>query len=224
VVPHCELAVTVLAVEGKAVRRGISAPAEIAVCREEAWHQLRQQMYSPLRKGYAAHLYSPVVFEDIHFHRRPYDPLLAYAQSKTANVPFAVAATRRRADAGITANALMPGGIMTKLQQHMNNKLMQQFGMADSQGRKLAKPDGWKTPEQGAATSTLLAVSPLLEGIGGRYFEDCAEAEPATGVNPRRGLKDYALDPDAADRLWDESLRMVEDAGEPSPIPEFPSA
>ena len=37
VVPHCELAVTVIAVEGKAVRLGISAPADIAVYREEVW-------------------------------------------------------------------------------------------------------------------------------------------------------------------------------------------
>ena len=46
-----------------------------------------------------------------------------------------------------------------------------------------------------AATSVLLAASPLLEGEGGRYFEDCKEAEPAA----------YALDPDAAERLWDLS-------------------
>jgi NAD(P)-dependent dehydrogenase (short-subunit alcohol dehydrogenase family) len=41
----------------------------------------------------SAHLLSPVVHDDIHFRRRPYDPLLAYAQSKTANAPFAVAAS-----------------------------------------------------------------------------------------------------------------------------------
>jgi carbon storage regulator len=37
VVPHCELAVAVLAVIGKAARLGISAPDEIAVYREEVW-------------------------------------------------------------------------------------------------------------------------------------------------------------------------------------------
>jgi hypothetical protein len=67
-----------------------------------------------------------------------------------------------------------------------------------------------KTPEQGAATSVLLATSPLLEGIGGRYFEDCNEAQVVyesgssfTGVAP------YALDPENADRLWDISLGML---------------
>jgi carbon storage regulator len=43
VVPHCELAVTVIAVEGKAVRLGISAPEDIAVHREEVWQQLSQK-------------------------------------------------------------------------------------------------------------------------------------------------------------------------------------
>src|SRR5206468_63271 len=34
-----------------------------------------------------------------------------------------------------------------------------------------------KTREQGAARLVLPATSPLLEGIGGRYFEDCNEAQ-----------------------------------------------
>jgi carbon storage regulator len=42
-VPHCELVLTVLAVEGKTVRLGISAPAEIAVHREEVWRHRCQQ-------------------------------------------------------------------------------------------------------------------------------------------------------------------------------------
>ena len=51
VVPHCELAVTVLAVEGKTVRLGISAPAELDLYREEVWQQLCQQTHSPPPKG-----------------------------------------------------------------------------------------------------------------------------------------------------------------------------
>src|SRR6202022_1780648 len=66
----------------------------------------------------SAHHRSPVVFEDIHFRNRPYDPWLAYGQSKTANVLFAVEATRQWAGDGITVNALMPGGIRTNLQRY----------------------------------------------------------------------------------------------------------
>ena len=69
----------------------------------------------------SAHRLSPVVFEDIHFERREYDPWLAYGQSKTANVLFAVEATKRWAADGITANALMPGAIRTNLQRYVEN-------------------------------------------------------------------------------------------------------
>ena len=110
---------------------------------------------------------SPVVFDDIHFGFRPYDRL-AYGQSKTANVLFAVEATRRWADDGITANAVHPGAISdTNLARYMGPDLFEQI--------KASGAYRYKTPEQGAATSVFVATSPLLEGIGGRYFVDCNE-------------------------------------------------
>ena len=66
----------------------------------------------------SGHLRSPVIFDDLNFAFREYTPFLAYGQSKTANVLFAVAATARWARDGITANALMPGGIATNLQRY----------------------------------------------------------------------------------------------------------
>jgi len=144
----------------------------------------------------SAHLRSPVIFDDLHFAFRKYDPLLSYAQSKTANVLFAVGATARWAGDGITANALMPGAIATNLQRHLG-------GMKTPQELR-------KTPEEGAATSVLLAVSPLLEGIGGRYFADCNEAILVSdGKGGMDGVAPYALDPANADRLWDVSLAML---------------
>jgi NAD(P)-dependent dehydrogenase (short-subunit alcohol dehydrogenase family) len=155
----------------------------------------------------SGHLRSPVIFEDMHFGFRPYEPFLAYGQSKTANVLFAVEATRRWAADGITANALMPGGIATNLQRHVNPEYMER-ARAQSGGRIR-----FKTVEQGASTSVLLAVSPQLEGIGGRYFEDCHEAEVlmkrAEGPFAMSGVAWYALDSGIAERLWDESLRML---------------
>jgi NAD(P)-dependent dehydrogenase (short-subunit alcohol dehydrogenase family) len=158
----------------------------------------------------AAHLRSPVVFEDIHFEHRPYDPWLAYGQSKTANVLFAVEATKRWADDGITTNALMPGGIRTNLQRYVSDEELDRMRRQAGDGRG----PGWKTPEQGAATSVLVATSPLLEGVGGRYFEDCNEAgwnEPGT----RWGVARYALDPAAAARLWQVSVDTLARAGSP---------
>ena len=151
----------------------------------------------------SAHLRSPVVFDDIHFRAREYEPWAAYGQSKTANVLFAVAATRRWAGDGITVNALMPGGIRTGLQRYVTDAELDR--LRAQAGGELPQ---WKTPEQGAATSVLVVTSPLLEGVGGRYFEDCNEAEP-NQPGSRRGVAAYALDPDAAALLWQVSLDML---------------
>jgi NAD(P)-dependent dehydrogenase (short-subunit alcohol dehydrogenase family) len=145
----------------------------------------------------SSHQVSPVVFDDIHFDRRPYDPIGAYAQSKTANALFAIEAARRWAGDGIAVNALMPGAIPTPLQRHVG-------GMKTPLELR-------KTVAQGAATSVLLAASPLVEGISGRYFADCQEARRlAPGEKDMAGVAPHAIDPDAAARLWGSSLRMVD--------------
>ncbi|MFD1539696.1 hypothetical protein [Nonomuraea guangzhouensis] len=59
--------------------------------------------------------------------------------------------------------------------------------------------------------STLLAASPLVEGVTGQYFEDCQQAAPYT-PGLRRGFAAYAVDPDAAARLWRVSADMIGDA------------
>lgn len=151
-----------------------------------------------------AHLRSPVVFEDIHFRQRPYDPWQAYGQSKTANVLFAVDATRRWADDGIYTNALMPGAIRTNLQRYISEEELDRMRAQGGGGAAY-----WKNPEQGAATSVLVAASPLVAGVGGRYFEDCQEAGP-NQPGTRTGYAPYARDPAAAERLWtvsEEHLR-----------------
>jgi NAD(P)-dependent dehydrogenase (short-subunit alcohol dehydrogenase family) len=153
----------------------------------------------------SAHHRSPVVFDDIQFEHRAYEPWLAYGQSKTANALFAVEASKRWAGDGITANALMPGGIRTNLQRYVSDEELDRLRAAAAAGGAELK---WKTPEQGAATSILVATSPLLEGVGGRYFEDCAEAETGK-LGARTGVAAYALDPDAAARLWHVSADLI---------------
>ena len=150
----------------------------------------------------AGHLRSPVVFDDIDYAFRDYDPFGAYGQSKTANVLFAVEATRRWADDGITANSLMPGAIFTRLGRYVDAK---------AAATAMKRQQAVKTVEQGAATSVLLAASPRLDGIGGRYFEDCNEAPVVErrGAPGHGGVARYALDPANAERLWDVSLRMT---------------
>lgn len=147
-----------------------------------------------------AHRDTPFDFDDPQFERRPYHPWTAYGQSKTADVLLAVGARRWAAD-GITANALNPGWIMTNLQRHLDEAAMREMGAIDEDGEIIPQPY-LKTVAQGAAASVLLAASPLVEGVTGRYFEDNQEAPPAApGIVG--GVAAHALDPDAADRLWD---------------------
>jgi NAD(P)-dependent dehydrogenase (short-subunit alcohol dehydrogenase family) len=149
-----------------------------------------------------AHLRSPVVFDDINFASRPYDSMLAYAQSKTANVLFAVEATRRWSADGIWANAVHPGAIAeTNLSRHLDPAYLAELRASGTYR--------FKTTEQGAATSVLVATSPQLEDIGGLYFEDCNEApvvEPGAWDSASRGVASYAVDPATAERLWELSL------------------
>ncbi|MBE1611017.1 SDR family NAD(P)-dependent oxidoreductase [Actinopolymorpha pittospori] len=145
----------------------------------------------------SAHLAGPPVLDDVDYRFRPYHPVGAYAESKTATALLAVGATRRWADDGILANAVNPGAIATNLQKHT--------------GGLQTPPERRKTVAQGAATSVLLAASPLLAGVGGRYFEDCAEAEVVTErpAGFRGGVAPYALDPGNAERLWELASRLV---------------
>jgi len=155
----------------------------------------------------AGHSASPIVFDDLFFERREYTPTLAYGQSKTANVLFAVEATRRWAADGITANALMPGVVATNLSRHWSAEqratALEQVAQAEANGFRT------RTPAQGAATSVFLATSPLVAGIGGRYFENSSEAEVVDELRDWTGVMRHALDPVAASRLWDVSEGLL---------------
>ncbi|MGB5949080.1 MAG: oxidoreductase [Parvibaculum sp.] len=179
-------------------------------------HFLLANLLLPLlRKGAPArivslssigHRRSPVVFDDIHFKQRPYDKWAAYGQSKTANALFAVGWTRRFGADGITANAVMPGGIMTGLQKHMPMEEQKALGWILPDG---SINPGMKTPAQGAATSVWAATAKELQGIGGLYLEDCAEAAPWKEDAPWSGVLPHALDAEAAERLWSVSEEMT---------------
>jgi NAD(P)-dependent dehydrogenase (short-subunit alcohol dehydrogenase family) len=150
------------------------------------------------------HVNADVDFDDINFERRPYDAFDAYGQSKTANVLFAVEAANLWAGDGITANALNPGRITgTNLSRHIGD-----VSTAPARFDPTSTDVSYKNTEQGAATSALLAASPLVEGVTGRYFEDGNEAVPyVPGV--RRGVASWALDPEHAAQLWQVSLDLL---------------
>ena len=158
----------------------------------------------------SGHRRAPMNFDDPHFRSHPYDKWEAYGQAKTANALFAVGFHTRfkgtAEDGSVTANAVMPGGIMTPLQRHLPLEEQRAMGWIDEHGTVMK---GFKTPEQGASTSVWAAVGDELEGVGGLYLEDLAQAVPAGPDTGYFGVKPYALDPDAADRLWALSVETT---------------
>lgn len=156
------------------------------------------------------HQRSNVDLEDPHFERRSYEKWTAYGQSKTANILFAVALDARARKHGVRAFALHPGGIRTDLTRFLEPGEFERLLASLPAGFAL------KTPEQGAATSVWCATSPRLEGLGGVYCEDADVAELLAGDVPgARGVKPYAIDPAAADRLWAASERWTGVAFQP---------
>jgi NAD(P)-dependent dehydrogenase (short-subunit alcohol dehydrogenase family) len=161
----------------------------------------------------SGHRYSDVDLDDPNFERMPYDPMIAYGRSKTANILFAVEFDRRHKARGVRATALHPGGIKTELGRHMApdelDKIVAQINAqlaADGQ-----PPFQWKTIPQGAATSVWAAFVASADEVGGRYCENCQVSEITEGlispVSP--GVRPYALDPEHAKALWAKSEEMV---------------
>ncbi|UOZ04050.1 SDR family NAD(P)-dependent oxidoreductase [Amycolatopsis sp. WQ 127309] len=155
-----------------------------------------------------AHMRANVDFDDPHFARQAYDPQLAYARSKTANSLFAVEATRRWAADGVFANAVNPGGIATGLQRNFTPAQKASLDAAEAAGTFT-----YKTVEQGAATTIVAAVAPQFARTGGHYLDDAQEAytvpDDAALADHPHGVKEWALDPAAAKRLWDVSTELI---------------
>jgi len=126
-----------------------------------------------------AHQSGQLSLDDLTFSDG-YDGYSAYAASKLANILFTRALAERFEGSRLTANALHPGVIGTKL-------LRAGFSI------------GGAPVEQGARTSVYLATSAEVEGISGRYFVDGREAKPSRD----------ARDPSLAESLWSESERLL---------------
>ena len=176
------------------------APNLVAAARASGKHSRLVSLSS------IGHRRSGIHFDDPNYETRPYDKWEAYGQAKTANSLFAVGFDKRFKARGVNANAVMPGGIMTPLQRHMSLEEQRAMGWLDENDKPR---EGFKTTEQGAATSVWAAVGDELEGVGGLYLEDCNQAVPWSQERPWTGVMPHALDPEAADRLWELSVRTV---------------
>ncbi|ULU23778.1 SDR family NAD(P)-dependent oxidoreductase [Dyella terrae] len=151
-------------------------------------------------------------FSDIHFERRPYDPWLAYAQSKTANALFAVALDSLGQHQGVRSFSVHPGAIITDLVRYMSREQLEAGQIIDKNGSPIIDPENnKKTIPQGASTTVWCATSPRLLGMGGVYCADCdiANALPSDDSTDLHGVRPRAIDPVAAGRLWQLSEQLT---------------
>ncbi len=156
------------------------------------------------------HQIGPVDFDDVDFRSRAYDKWQAYGQAKTANALFALGLDRRGAEHGVRAFSLHPGVILTDLARHLSEDEINAFDVYDENGNRRVDPArDLKSPQQGAATSVWAATRPELDGIGGVYCEDCEVSLPQGEAAGNKGVAPWAMDPDAAERLWALSERLT---------------
>jgi WW domain-containing oxidoreductase len=131
-----------------------------------------------------------IMFDNLDGHRF-YKPFCFYGQSKLANALFAKELSRRVASRGIAVNSLHPGAIgATGLFRGMAFPFTLVLGIASP---------FMKSIPQGAATQTLLAASPWVEGISGEYWVDCQVDQGSPFLNDRA----------MAARLWRVSEKIA---------------
>jgi NAD(P)-dependent dehydrogenase (short-subunit alcohol dehydrogenase family) len=154
------------------------------------------------------HQLGGLALEDLDFVQRPYDKWLAYGQAKTANALFAVAVDARGINHGVRAFSVHPGSILGPLARHLSREEIDSFGAIDNNGQPVIDPDrDMKTQQQGAATTIWCATAPELAGIGGVYCENCDIAPVER--QERFGVRPFAIDPNTAEALWAESVRLT---------------
>ncbi len=145
----------------------------------------------------SAHRLSPLRFEDPFFEKEEYNKLAAYGQSKTAAVLFTVALDKRYRDRGVRATAVHPGLIDTELGRYFTEDEMVFLKGGIPEGISM------KDVSQGSATTIWAAVHPDFDSIAAKFCEDCAVADEIDDPDAEgRGVLPWALDEDAAAKLW----------------------
>ncbi len=130
---------------------------------------------------------SDVDLDDLQFARRPYDAMIAYAQSKACDRMLTWAFARRLQGEHVTVNAMAPGLVLgTSLYRHLTPEAK----------RDLAQY-GSRNVSEGAETAVWLASSAELNGVTGKFFEQGTE------------IPCQFRDEDAEQRLWQACEHLV---------------
>ena len=117
---------------------------------------------------------------------------------------LAVEATRRWADDGIVANALMPGGIMTNLQRYVSQEVKDGWQRMQDEGTVT-----FKDTRQGAPRRWSRRWLPSSRPEATTSRTATRRRRSRTTPEVSAGVREWALDPEAAARLWDVSTDLV---------------
>ncbi|KAL7894239.1 hypothetical protein HDV63DRAFT_412838 [Trichoderma sp. SZMC 28014] len=180
---------------------------------------LFQLLKQPLLDSIAPDLHSRVVIVASSAHRAAsipsngnyflekgeYTPEAAYNKSKIAAVHLANKIDRLHGSDGLHATSVHPGAIHTDLSRHLPAESLQAI-LNNPYVRKIMK-----STEQGAATTVWAAVSKNWETRGGRYLEDCKEADRGEDDGQVFGVGwvEQTYNANEEDRLWEDSLKLV---------------
>ena len=143
--------------------------------------------------------------DNYNFEKGGYSHGLAYANSKVGSTYLANEIDRRYGSKGLHATSLHPGAIGTNISRHLGPEFVE-YIMANEYMVKILK-----SPEQGAATTVLAAIGKEWETKGGKYLEDCEEAQRGKDDNDTfgAGYVSQTYDPKNEERLWKDSLKIV---------------
>lgn len=136
-----------------------------------------------------AHRAARLRLDDLQLERH-YGAMLAYSNSKLANVLFTRELARRLDGTGVTANCLHPGTVATHFGQTGNPWL--KYGLAVG-GRFL------RSPAAGARTVVYLAGSPDVSDQTGGYYVNAKRRQPSAA----------ARNDDTARQLWALSAELT---------------
>ena len=145
--------------------------------------------------------------DDPNWETREYEKWPAYGAAKSANALFALHLDKLGEHHGIRSFAVHPGGIATPLQRHLTMEEQKAMGWYDDEGNT---HEAFKSTQEGASTSVWCAVSPLLEGMGGVYCENCNIGAMADENTPAgSGVFPHIRDEDLANKLWAKSEELT---------------
>ncbi|KAJ5944307.1 Short-chain dehydrogenase/reductase SDR [Penicillium verrucosum] len=129
--------------------------------------------------------------DNYNFEKSEYNHETAYNNAKLA--------------AGLHATSLHPGAINTAISRNMPPDFLEAI-MTNPYILKILK-----SSQQGAATTVWAAVGKEWEAKGGKYLEDCKEADRGEddGQTFGAGWVKQTYNPEEEDRLWKDSLKIV---------------